>query len=78
MFAGSDGVEWCEPQSFKGRMGTSMPGQRFRRLREMLDAHMRFQIPVGVAFACAAMAHQKRTAIDPPSVHAQSREDALS
>ncbi|MBZ9937223.1 hypothetical protein LB518_13040 [Mesorhizobium sp. BR1-1-16] len=29
MFAGSDGVEWCEPQSFKGRMGTGMPGQRF-------------------------------------------------
>jgi len=25
MFAGSDGVEWCEPQSFKGRMGTGMP-----------------------------------------------------
>ncbi|MBO9123813.1 MULTISPECIES: hypothetical protein [unclassified Rhizobium] len=29
MFAGSDGVEWCEPQSFKGRMGTAVPGQRF-------------------------------------------------
>ena len=29
MFAGSDGVEWCEPQSFKGRMGTGIPGQRF-------------------------------------------------
>jgi hypothetical protein len=29
MFAGSDGVEWCEPQSFKGRMGTAIPGQRF-------------------------------------------------
>ncbi|MDB5535894.1 MAG: hypothetical protein JWQ65_769 [Devosia sp.] len=29
MFAGSDGVEWCEPQSFKGRMGTGVPGQRF-------------------------------------------------
>jgi len=29
MFAGSDGVEWCEPLSFKGRMGTGMPGQRF-------------------------------------------------
>ena len=29
MFAGSDGVEWCEPQSFKGRMGTGMAGQRF-------------------------------------------------
>jgi hypothetical protein len=29
MFAGSDGVEWLEPQSWKGRMGTGMPGQRF-------------------------------------------------
>ncbi|MCR8724605.1 hypothetical protein [Frigidibacter sp. ROC022] len=29
MFAGSDGVEWCEPLSFKGRMGTGVPGQRF-------------------------------------------------
>lgn len=29
MFAGSDGVEWCEPQSWKGRMGTGIPGQRF-------------------------------------------------
>jgi hypothetical protein len=29
MFAGSDGVEWCEPQSFKGRMGTGIPGQRY-------------------------------------------------
>jgi hypothetical protein len=29
MFAGSDGVEWCEPQSFKGRMGTGIPGGRF-------------------------------------------------
>ncbi|QQA44321.1 hypothetical protein [Pelagovum pacificum] len=28
-FAGSDGVEWCEPQSFKGRMGTGVPGGRF-------------------------------------------------
>ncbi|MGV8989401.1 MAG: hypothetical protein ACOH2H_24540 [Cypionkella sp.] len=28
MFAGSDGVEWCEPLSFKGRMGTGVPGQR--------------------------------------------------
>ncbi len=33
MFAGSDGVEWCEPQSFKGRMGTGMPGQRFNYKR---------------------------------------------
>lgn len=29
MFAGSDGVEWLEPQSWKGRMGTGIPGQRF-------------------------------------------------
>lgn len=29
MFAGSNGVEWCEPLSFKGRMGTGIPGQRF-------------------------------------------------
>lgn len=29
MFAGSDGVELCEPQSFKGRMGTGILGQRF-------------------------------------------------
>lgn len=29
MFAGSDGVEWCEPLSFKGRMGLGVPGQRF-------------------------------------------------
>ena len=29
MFAGSDGVEWCEPLSFKGRMGTGLPGGRF-------------------------------------------------
>ncbi|WP_127144557.1 hypothetical protein [Pelagibacterium montanilacus] len=27
-FCGSDGVEWCEPLSFKGRMGTTMAGQR--------------------------------------------------
>lgn len=29
MFAGSDGVEWCEPLGFKGRMGTGIPGGRF-------------------------------------------------
>ena len=29
IFCGSDGVEWCEPGSFKGRMGTGVPGQRF-------------------------------------------------
>lgn len=29
MFAGSDGVEWCEPLSFYGRMGNGHPGGRF-------------------------------------------------
>jgi hypothetical protein len=29
IFCGSDGVELCEPGSFKGRMGTGVPGQRF-------------------------------------------------
>jgi hypothetical protein len=33
MFAGSDGVEWCEPLSFKGRMGTSLIGGRFNYRR---------------------------------------------
>ena len=27
-FCGSDGVEWCEPLSFKGRMGSGKPGGR--------------------------------------------------
>ncbi|TNC65521.1 hypothetical protein [Rubellimicrobium roseum] len=36
MFAGSDGVEWCEPLSFKGRMGTGVPGQRFNYQQEGL------------------------------------------
>ncbi|MBB3950747.1 hypothetical protein [Aureimonas jatrophae] len=36
MFAGSDGVEWCEPLSFKGRMGTGMPGGRFGYRRQGL------------------------------------------
>jgi len=36
MFAGSDGVEWCEPQSFKGRMGTGIPGQRHNYQRHGL------------------------------------------
>ncbi|HYZ60948.1 MAG TPA: hypothetical protein VE650_00725 [Acetobacteraceae bacterium] len=31
-FCGSDGVEWCEPGSFKGRCGTGLPGQRFNTL----------------------------------------------
>src|SRR6185437_6833981 len=36
MFAGSDGVEWCEPLSFKGRMGTGLPGGRFNYRRQGL------------------------------------------
>lgn len=36
MFAGSDGVEWCEPLSFKGRMGTGIPGGRFNYRRQGL------------------------------------------
>lgn len=36
MFAGSDGVEWCEPLSFKGRMGTSLFGGRFNYRRQDL------------------------------------------
>lgn len=27
-FCGSNGVEWCEPLSFKGRMGSGLPGGR--------------------------------------------------
>lgn len=36
MFAGSDGVEWCEPLSFKGRMGLGVPGQRFNYQKQSL------------------------------------------
>ena len=36
MFAGSDGVEWCEPLSFKGRMGLGVPGQRFNYKKQGL------------------------------------------
>lgn len=36
MFAGSDGVEWCEPLSFKGRMGTGLAGGRFNYRRQEL------------------------------------------
>ncbi len=36
MYAGSDGVEWCEPLSFKGRMGTGLPGGRFNYARQDL------------------------------------------
>lgn len=36
MYAGADGVEWCEPLSFKGRMGTGIPGGRFNYQRQEL------------------------------------------
>lgn len=35
-YCGSDGVEWCEPGSFKGRMGTGVPGQRFHYQKQGL------------------------------------------
>lgn len=43
MFAGSDGVEWCEPLSFKGRMGTGMPGQRFNYAKHGLATRQDWQ-----------------------------------
>ncbi len=43
MFAGSDGVEWCEPLSFKGRMGTGMPGQRFNYQKHGLATRQDWQ-----------------------------------
>lgn len=43
MFAGSDGVEWCEPLSFKGRMGTGMPGQRFNYAKHGLAPRQDWQ-----------------------------------
>lgn len=36
MFAGADGVELCEPLSFKGRMGTGVPGGRLNYQRQDL------------------------------------------
>ena len=36
MFAGADGVELCEPLSFKGRMGTGIPGGRLNYQRQDL------------------------------------------
>lgn len=36
MFAGADGVELCEPLSFKGRMGTGSPGGRLNYQRQDL------------------------------------------
>ncbi|TCR71404.1 hypothetical protein [Rhizobium sp. BK376] len=43
MFAGSDGVEWCEPQSFKGRMGTGIPGGRFNYQKHGLPTRYDWQ-----------------------------------
>jgi hypothetical protein len=43
MFAGSDGVEWCEPLSFKGRMGTGIPGGRFNYQKQGLPTRYDWQ-----------------------------------
>ena len=43
MFAGSDGVEWCEPLSFKGRMGTGIPGGRFNYQQQGLPTRYDWQ-----------------------------------
>jgi hypothetical protein len=43
MFAGSDGVEWCEPQSFKGRMGTGIPGGRFNYQKQGMPTRYDWQ-----------------------------------
>jgi hypothetical protein len=43
MFAGSDGVEWCEPLSFKGRMGTGIPGGRFNYQKHGLPTRYDWQ-----------------------------------
>ena len=43
MFAGSDGVEWCEPLSFKGRMGTGIPGGRFNYQKQGLATRYDWQ-----------------------------------
>lgn len=43
MFAGSDGVEWCEPLSFKGRMGTGVPGGRFNYRKQDLPTRYDWQ-----------------------------------
>ncbi len=43
MFAGSDGVEWCGPQSFKGRMGTGIPGGRFNYQKHGLPTRYDWQ-----------------------------------
>ncbi|MBP1842828.1 hypothetical protein J2046_001082 [Rhizobium petrolearium] len=43
MFAGSDGVEWCEPLGFKGRMGTGIPGGRFNYQKQGLATRYDWQ-----------------------------------
>ena len=43
MMAGSDGVEWCEPLSFKGRMGTGIPGGRFNYRKQGLPTRYDWQ-----------------------------------
>lgn len=43
MFAGSDGVEWCEPLSFKGRMGLGIQGQRFNYKKQGLTTRRDWQ-----------------------------------
>lgn len=35
-FCGANGIEWFEPQSFKGRQGTGIPGQRLNYHRKPL------------------------------------------
>lgn len=43
IFAGSDGVEWCEPLGFKGRMGTGIPGGRFNYQKQGLATRYDWQ-----------------------------------
>lgn len=43
IFAGSDGVEWCEPLGFKGRMGTGIPGGRFNYQKQGLASRYDWQ-----------------------------------
>jgi len=43
IFCGSEGVEWCEPGSFAGRMGTGVPGQRFGYKKQGLSTFFDWQ-----------------------------------
>ena len=43
IFCGSDGVELCEPGSFKGRMATGLPGQRFNYQVQSLATRYDFE-----------------------------------